>query len=96
MDLHRVAVPAALNEADQQLLGLRGGAQVNLRGQDAQDGPGPGIAPLAVGDHLTLVDDGHLIALFQLQLFRRGGDVGILLPTVLLLPSGQGALHPRV
>ena len=94
--LHLIGVPAALDEADEQVLGLRGGAQVDLRGQHSQDGPGPGVPPLGVGDHLALVDDRHVIAPLQGQLLRRGGHVGVPLPEVLLLPGGQAAVHPGV
>ena len=96
MDLHLRAVPAAFNQTQKQVLGLRSGAEVDLRGQNAQDGPGPGVAPLRVGDHLALVNHRHVIAPPQLQLFRRGGYVGVLLPQVLLLAGGEAAVHPGV
>ena len=96
VDLHLVTVPAALNEADEQLFGLRGGAEVDFRGQYPQNGPGPGVPPLGVGNELALVNDGHIPMALQVQLFRCGGGVGVPLPDVLFLPGGQGALHPRV
>ena len=67
---------------------------MDFRCLDTQNGPGPGIAPLAVGDHLALVDDRHVVDLLQVQLFGGGGHVGVLLPAVLLLPGGEGAVHP--
>ena len=91
-----IGIPAAFNQTQQQVLGLRGGAQVDLRGQDPQDGPGPSVTPLAVGDHLALVDDRHVVGGFQLQFFRCGGHMGVLLPAVLLLAGGQAAVDPRV
>ena len=96
MVLDLVAVPAAVDDAPEQMLGLRGGAEMDLRGLHAQNGPRPGVAPVGVGDHLALVDDGHVIAGFQIQLFGRGGDVGVLLPAVLLLAGGEAAIHACV
>ena len=94
MDLQLPGVAAALDDADEEVLGLRGGAQVDFRCLNTQNGPGPGIAPLAVGDHLALVDDRHVVDLLQVQLFGGGGHVGVLLPAVLLLAGGEGAVHP--
>ena len=91
-----IGIPAAFDQPQQQVLGLRGGAQVDLRGQDPQDGPGPSVTPLAVGDHLALVDDRHVVGGFQLQFFRCGGHMGVLLPAVLLLAGGQAAVDPCV
>ena len=96
MNGHLHTVPTALNEADEQLLGLRGGAQVHLGGEHPQNRPGPGVPPLGVGDHLALVDHRRLIAALEIQLFCRGGQVGVPLTEVLLLASGQRAVHPRV
>ena len=54
------------------------------------------MAPRTVGNHLALVDDGHVIPGFQIQLFGCGGDVGVLLPAVLLLAGGEAAIHACV
>ena len=57
----------------EQLPCLRRGAQMDLRGQHAQNGPGPGVAPLSVGNHLAFVDDGHVVVPPHVQLLGGGG-----------------------
>lgn len=96
VDLHLITVSAAGDDAQEKVLGLRGGAEVDLRRQDPQNGPGPGIAPLPVGDHLTLVDHSHLVGLFQVQLFCGGGHVGVSRPAVLLLTGGEAAVDAGI
>ena len=96
MNLNLVAVAAALDQTNQQILRFGCGAQMDLRRQYAQNGAGPGVTPLPVRDHLTLVDDRCLKTALQIQLFRRGGHVGILLPAVFLLAGGKAAIHAGV
>ena len=96
MDLHLIAVAAALDKTNEQMLCFRCGTQMDLRGQNAQNRPSPGVAPLLVGNHLALVNHRRFVAPFQVQLFCGSGYVGVLLPHVLLLAGGQGTGHPTV
>ncbi len=94
--LYLPAVAAAVDQPQEEVFGFRRGAQVDLRSQNTQDGSSPGVAPLAVSDHLTLINDCHIVAPLQVQLFGGGRHVGVIFPQVLLLASGKGTGHPGV
>ena len=64
---------------------------MHLRGQHAEDRPRPREAPHRVGDHLALVDHGHVVAPCQLELFGGRGDMGVAVLAVLLLAGRQRA-----
>ena len=89
-------VAGALDDPDEKLSRLRSGAQMHLRGQNAQYRPRPGKTAFPVGDHLALVDDGHIVTRADVQLLGRGGDMGVALAHVLLLAGGQRALHAHI
>ena len=69
---------------------------MHLGREHAEDGARPGVAALRVGYHLALVDDRHVVAPLQRELFRRRGHVRVVLAYVLLLARGQRAVHAVV
>ena len=96
MTLYFVAVAAAFDKAQEDIFRLRRGAEMNFRCLHAQNGACPRVAALAVGYHLALVNHRDFVTLFQVQLFGGGGNVGVVVPVVLLLPGGQAAVKPGV
>ena len=96
MELYLPAVAAALYEAYQYALGLGRGAEVHLRGEDAEDGPRPGVAALRVAYHLALVYDGDVPAAVHRQLLRRGGEMRVAPADVLLLARAQRTVDAAV
>ena len=58
---------------------------MDLLGLNAKNGPGPGMSPVRIRDHLRLINDSNVIFLFNVKHFNGGGgDKGILLIDPLL------------
>ena len=89
-------VAGALNDADQKIARLGRGAEMHLRREHAEDRARPGKAALPVGDHLALVDHRHIVPRGEIELFRRGGDVGIPLAAVLFLAGRERARNAEI
>ena len=96
MDLYLEAVAAASDEPNKDILRLGRRAQMHFRSLYAEDRPGPGVAPLGVFDHLAFVDDRHIVAGLQIQFFRGGRHMGVVLPHVLFFSGGEAAVDPRI
>ena len=89
-------VAGALNDADEKIARLGRGAEMHLRREHAEDRARPGKAALPVGDHLALVDHRHVVPRGEIELFRRGRDVGIPLAAVLLLAGRERARNAKI
>ena len=69
---------------------------MHLRREHAEDRARPGKAALPVGDHLALVDHRHIVPRGEIELFRRGGDVGIPLAAVLFLAGRERTRNAEI
>ena len=94
-----VNLPGILTQGDQMgdyLLGGGAHAYVDFLRLYAQNGPGPGMAPVGIGDHLRLIDDSHFIFLVDVQHFHGGGyDPAVVLIDA-LLPGEHGTGDARI
>lgn len=68
-------IAAFLDELDDQAFGFRRHAGVDGAGGHAQHRLGPGPAPLAVGNHLAFVNDGHVVPFAFGEHFDGAGGV---------------------
>ena len=65
-------IPTQGNQVGDYLFGGGTHAYMDLLCLHAQNGSGPGMAPVGIGYHLCLIDDRHLIFLVDVQHFHGG------------------------
>ena len=68
-----IGVFAVFDEVDEKLHGVHRAADMHFFGADAEDCGGPGAAPVFIGDHLCLVDDGTVVDRGKVQHLHGGG-----------------------
>ena len=89
-------VAGALNDADEKIARLGRGAEMHLRRENTENRARPCKAAFPVGDHLALIDHCHVVPRGEIELFRRGGDVGIPLAAVLFLAGRERARNAEI
>ena len=69
---------------------------MHLRRENTENRARPCKAAFPVGDHLALIDHCHVVPRGEIELFRRGGNVGIPLAAILLLAGRERARNAEI
>ncbi len=91
ISVHLEGIPAQGDQVGDDLLCRSAHADMDFLRLHAQDGPGPGVPSVGIGNHLGFIDDGNVIFLVQVQHLHRGGDDAAVLLIDALFPGEHAA-----